>query len=132
MSRVFGSWNTKVPISDFIALFYGGTTSSFNLHLSKNAQESKIEIYPWRSISLIRKNQSTLDLVLEEQSTPIMAFIHVLYASIHKLMTDNGMFLSTFIKMKFKMKLGYSCMQTGLSIADHTKEAIKKTLEEKK
>ena len=132
MSRVFGCRKTKVSISNFMALFYGGTTSTFKLHIQQNAKDSNIVIYPWQSISLIRKDSSTLDIVLEEQSTPIMAFIHVLYAKIHKLMTDNGKFLTTFIKMKFKMKLGYSCMSNGLSVADHTKKAIKITLEEKK
>ena len=61
----------------------------------------------------------------------IMAFIHVMYASIHKLKNDYGRFLSTFLKMKFKMKLGYSCMTSGLSLQDHIKQAIIKTLEEK-
>ena len=48
-----------------------------------------------------------------DQSALIMAFIHVMYASIHKLKNDYGRFLSVFLKMKFKMKMGYSCMKNG-------------------
>ena len=83
-------------------------------------------------MSLIRKDWSTLDFVVKEQNTTaLMAFLHVLYASIHKLTTDCGRFMSTFQRMKFKMKLGYSCMRSKSDLRDHVIQTIQKTIEEK-
>lgn len=61
----------------------------------------------------MRKGYNSFDLVLKEESTPIMAFLNVMYGMVYKTAGD-----ATFIKKmsmrKNMMKLTYSCYKRGV------------------
>lgn len=64
---------------------------------------------------MVRKDYSTLDFVIGESSTEIMAFLHVVYARIH-MIEENPFFLRIFLFMKFKMKLSYDAWKNKLQL----------------
>ena len=58
------------------------------------------DLYPWQSISLIRHGYDSLDLVIREESTPLMAFLHVMYGFICDAKNDQHM-IKNLLRMKF-------------------------------
>ena len=86
------------------------------------------EFHTWECISL-RRAFSTLDLVVKDDGD-LMALLHYAGRTIFK-QSDNEV-LAIFRKLKFKMKLGYECWRQRLQLHDLVKQAITKTLEEKK
>ena len=59
-----------------------------------------------------------------------MTFLHVVYATIHKLQYES-FFMSQFLKMKFKMKLGYSCFINKMPMKNFVIKSIRETVDEK-
>ena len=46
------------------------------------------DFYPWECVSLVRNDNTTLDLVVRESPSEIMAFLHVVFTIIHNLQND--------------------------------------------
>ena len=108
--------------------------------LKKSAKKRKLlaqSVYPWECISLIRKNLTTLDFVIKD-STPLMALIHIAYAHIHseidrkhKIRLESRDFMPVFQRLKFKIKISYSCWKNQKYLPDQILSSIGKTIEEK-
>lgn len=72
------------------------------------------KFYPWQCLSFVKRGGETTDLAVLDEND-LMALIHVVYAHINDFTADAAsqrelkQIVSTFNKMKFKMKIGYSC-----------------------
>ena len=71
---------------------------------------------------------STLDFVIADNDH-LMALLCVLSKLIHK--DEHGILIGLWIKLKFKMKVGYTCWKSGLVLKKQFRQAIRKTIEER-
>ena len=99
-----------------------------------NSARDKVEdadIYPWQSISLFRNGFSSLDFVVRDEpsTTPLMAFLHVMYASVYRT-ADVKAFITKINHIKFRMKLSHSCHERAISFKELFLQAISKTIKE--
>ena len=78
----------------------------------------------------MRKSFDSLDFIVREESTNLMAFLHVIYANIYKMHDDNS-FITKICEMKFKMKLSYSSWKKNATLRTHVFDSINKTIKEK-
>ena len=94
---------------------------------SSNTREKKEEIwYPWKCVSLVQTNGTTLDLSIGDDSS-LLAFIHVFYKLI--CAPERGSrFMREFKLMKIKMKLHFEANSNKLHICHMFQLAIFKTL----
>ena len=86
---------------------------------------------------MIRKNFTTLDLVIKDP-TLLLALIHVAFAHIHSeidekhnIRLDSGDFMPLFQRLKFKIKVSYSCWRSQKYLTAHILDSIEKTIREK-
>ena len=89
-----------------------------------NEDESGI-FYSWECISFVKKNGTTLDLVIPS-SPDLLALIHIVHKHVHRE-TDNK-FLYIYKLLKFKMKLAYESWIKRISLGELIQRAVFKTL----
>ena len=70
---------------------------------------------------------STLDFVIKDEGH-MMAFLH--YTSCKLYHQTDSAFVSVFLKLRFKMKLGYECWRLRSQLSTIVVNGIQKTLNE--
>lgn len=81
--------------------------------------------YSWECLTFVKKNETTLDLVIE-CGPSLLALIHVVHRHIYQC-RDNE-FLYLYKMMKFKMKLAYECWIKKIRLGELIQRAIFKTI----
>ena len=151
-----GSWqvfsgSTSVRLSKFKGLEYGGLTENFKRHrrilgrlqrmnsspngpyqqpnLAATAYTKDEIWHPWKCVSLVRSDGSTLDLTIGDENS-MLAFTHCFYSLICKP-AANSRFLREIKIKKTKLKLKFEARSLQLELGHMFQIAIFKTLLDK-
>ena len=91
----------------------------------KELNKEEFSVFNWQCVSFIRKNGTSLDLILKDKSD-IMVLINVVQSMLYK--PSNQDRLIFFKVLRFKMKIGFVSWQKHIKPANLFLQAILKTL----
>ena len=92
---------------------------------NKDTKDKEGLFYSWECVSLVKANNTTLDLVIE-CGPSLLALIHVVHRHVYQ--SQDIEFLYLYKMMKFKMKLAYECWIKKIRIGELIQRAIFKTI----
>ena len=130
--------STSVKLSKFSDLSYGGKSENFKKHrrlmrrdvelrATQNPNDAATESnktscmyeqddiwYPWKCVSLVRKDGTTLDLTIGDDCN-MLAFIHSIFRLVCKPPLESN-FLREFKLNKIKMKLNFEAKASQMHL----------------
>lgn len=142
-NKIF-SGTTSLKITKFVDIVYGKFTDNIIKHqkladfnnpndaqsarTSQSVYEKEDIWYPWKCVSLVKANGTTLDFTITDESM-IISFLHFFHQKIHK--PTESTFLKQYKWQKIKMKLDFEGTYKQLTMSHMFQLAIFCTLIQK-